>query len=78
MVLHHQFSNRGKFLKNNAKILRPAPNFLTAFSGEEVECHKLVLKLNFTSKTQSKSCGPGAIVGRNFQEIIPFRLVFYP
>ena len=41
------------------------PNFLTAFSGVEVERQKF----SSPEKKQSKSWAPGAIVEHNFQEI---------
>ena len=37
----------GGFLEYCAQLLRLAPNFLTAFSSEEVERKKMFLVLNF-------------------------------
>ena len=62
----------GQFLETCAQLLRPAPNFLTNFSGDEVEHQKKFLTLNFfTRKSRQKVGAPGAIVLYNFQEIDP-------
>ena len=39
--LSAEYSTRGQFLEHCAQLLRPAPNFLTALSGEEVEHQKM-------------------------------------
>ena len=64
----------GQILKNScAQLLHLAPNFLTAFSSNEVERKKHFLALNFFyQKKQSKSWAPGAIVECKNQEIDPW------
>ena len=42
--------NCSQFLGNCAQLLRPGPNFLTAYSGEEVEHQKMFLALNFITR----------------------------
>ena len=37
LISGRQLETRGQFLENCAQLLGPTPNFLTAFSGEEVE-----------------------------------------
>ena len=53
-------STMGQFLIKWAQLLRPMPNFLTAFSGEEVERLKHFLALNiFTRKKTILKLGAG-------------------
>ena len=47
----------GRFLKNCAQLLRPEPNRLTAFSGEEVERQKMFLTFNFFTRKSSQKVG---------------------